>query len=144
MAMRIDGRQAADEVLEKVRAGAEHLAAKKGVTPGLAVVIVGEDPASQFYVRSKGKRAAECGFKSVTHRLDASTSEADLLALIDELNADDQCFDNHGVKIIVDPRSLEMLDGTQLDFVREGLNEGFKFNNPNAKNNCGCGESFAV
>ncbi|MCC0028808.1 MAG: bifunctional methylenetetrahydrofolate dehydrogenase/methenyltetrahydrofolate cyclohydrolase [Brucellaceae bacterium] len=96
MAMRIDGRQAADEVLEKVRAGAEHLAAEKGVTPGLAVVIVGEDPASQFYVRSKGKRAAECGFKSVTHRLDASTSEADLLALIDELNADETI---HGILV---------------------------------------------
>ena len=96
MAMRIDGRQAADEVLEKVRAGAEHLAAKKGVTPGLAVVIVGEDPASQFYVRSKGKRAAECGFKSVTHRLDAGTSEADLLALIDELNADETI---HGILV---------------------------------------------
>ena len=96
MAMRIDGRQAADEVLEKVREGAEHLVAEKGVTPGLAVVIVGEDPASQFYVRSKGKRAAECGFKSVTHRLDASTSEADLLALIDELNADETI---HGILV---------------------------------------------
>ena len=96
MAMRIDGRQAADEVLEKVRAGAERLGAEKGVTPGLAVVIVGEDPASQFYVRSKGKRAAECGFKSVTHRLDAGTSEADLLALIDELNADETI---HGILV---------------------------------------------
>jgi len=46
--------------------------------------------------------------------------------------------------VIVDPRSLSMLDGTELDFVREGLNEGFKFNNPNAKANCGCGESFTV
>ena len=96
MAMRIDGRQAADEVLEQVREGAEHRVAEKGVTPGLAVVIVGEDPASQFYVRSKGKRAAECGFKSVTHRLDAGTSEADLLALIDELNADETI---HGILV---------------------------------------------
>ena len=66
------------------------------------------------------------------------------LEFVDAVNADDQCFENHGTKVIVDARSLAMLDGTELDFVREGLNEGFKFNNPNAKANCGCGESFAV
>jgi len=66
------------------------------------------------------------------------------LEFVDAVNADDQCFENHGTKVIVDAKSLAMLDGTELDFVREGLNEGFKFNNPNAKANCGCGESFAV
>ena len=66
------------------------------------------------------------------------------LEFVDAMNPDDQCFEHHGVKVIVDPCSLQMLDGTELDFVREGLNEGFKFNNPNAKASCGCGESFAV
>ncbi|MBK1683081.1 iron-sulfur cluster assembly protein IscA [Rhodoferax sp. U2-2l] len=66
------------------------------------------------------------------------------LEFVDATNPEDACFEQHGVKVIVDPRSLSMLDGTELDFVREGLNEGFKFNNPNAKANCGCGESFTV
>jgi iron-sulfur cluster assembly protein len=66
------------------------------------------------------------------------------LEFVDAANPDDQCFDSLGVTVVVDPLSLGMLDGTELDFVREGVNEGFKFNNPNAKANCGCGESFAV
>jgi iron-sulfur cluster assembly protein len=66
------------------------------------------------------------------------------LEFVDSMKVDDQCFEHHGVKVIVDAHSLAMLDGTELDFVREGLNEGFKFNNPNARANCGCGESFAV
>lgn len=56
----------------------------------------------------------------------------------------DQIFESRGVKLLVDARSLPYLHGTELDFVREGLNEGFKFNNPNARNHCGCGESFSV
>lgn len=56
----------------------------------------------------------------------------------------EQLFESHGVKVLVDPKSLVFLDGTELDFVREGLNEGFKFNNPNVKATCGCGESFNV
>ncbi|MBB1074972.1 iron-sulfur cluster assembly protein IscA [Rhodoferax sp. 4810] len=66
------------------------------------------------------------------------------LEFVDATNPDDACFEAHGVKVIIDPRSLSMLDGTELDFVREGLNEGFKFNNPNASANCGCGESFTL
>ena len=58
--------------------------------------------------------------------------------------SDDVTFVDHGVTILVDARSLALLDGTELDFVREGLNEGFRFNNPNATATCGCGESFAV
>ena len=57
---------------------------------------------------------------------------------------EDMVFENFGVKLIVDPKSLAYLDGTELDFVREGLNEGFKFNNPNVRGECGCGESFNV
>ena len=77
----IDGKAFAAEVRGKV---AEHVAelAKKGIKPGLAVVLVGEDPASQVYVRSKGKQTVEAGMESFEHKLDASTSEADLLALV--------------------------------------------------------------
>jgi len=66
------------------------------------------------------------------------------LEYADAANAEDQSFESHGVKIFVDPKSLVYLDGTELDFVREGLNEGFKFNNPQEKDRCGCGESFRV
>ena len=66
------------------------------------------------------------------------------LEFADEVNPEDLEFDSHGVRVFVDPKSLPYLDGTQLDFVREGLNEGFKFENPNVKGECGCGESFQV
>ncbi|MEQ1602757.1 MAG: iron-sulfur cluster assembly protein IscA [Methylophilaceae bacterium] len=66
------------------------------------------------------------------------------LEFVDETLPEDQSFECHGVKVIVDPRSLAYLDGTELDFTKEGLNEGFKFNNPNVKDECGCGESFTV
>jgi len=66
------------------------------------------------------------------------------LEFADVADQDDLEFESHGVKLLIDPKSLPYLDGTELDFVREGLNEGFKFNNPNVKNQCGCGESFAV
>ncbi|HVL54928.1 MAG TPA: iron-sulfur cluster assembly accessory protein, partial [Burkholderiaceae bacterium] len=59
-------------------------------------------------------------------------------------NADDLQFESHGVKVYVDPKSLAYINGTELDFVREGLNESFKFRNPNVKGECGCGESFTV
>lgn len=66
------------------------------------------------------------------------------LEFVDEVNEDDLVFETKGVKIIVDAKSLPYLDGMELDFAREGLNEGFKFNNPNVKDQCGCGESFNV
>lgn len=56
----------------------------------------------------------------------------------------DQVFESNGVKVIIDSQSLEYLSGVELDYTREGLNEGFKFNNPNVKDTCGCGESFSV
>ena len=62
----------------------------------------------------------------------------------DEVAPEDVVFEGHGVKILIDPKSLPYLDGMELDFAREGLNEGFKFNNPNVKDECGCGESFNV
>jgi len=66
------------------------------------------------------------------------------LEFADEVGPEDAQFESHGVKVLVDPKSLPYLDGTELDFAREGLNEGFKFNNPNVKDACGCGESFNV
>ena len=67
-----------------------------------------------------------------------------VLEFVDELNVDDQVFDHDDLKLIVDGKSLVYIDGTQLDFVKEGLNEGFQFNNPNVDAECGCGESFTV
>ncbi|RZI42988.1 iron-sulfur cluster assembly protein IscA [Herbaspirillum sp. HC18] len=66
------------------------------------------------------------------------------LEFAEQAGPEDLRFESHGVTLLVDPKSLVYLAGTELDFVREGLNEGFKFNNPNVKNQCGCGESFAV
>lgn len=66
------------------------------------------------------------------------------LEFADEAASDDVQFSSHGVTLLVDPKSLPYIDGMELDYTREGLNEGFKFNNPNVKNQCGCGESFGV
>ena len=66
------------------------------------------------------------------------------LEYADDMLAEDLVFEHQGVKVLVDPKSLPYLDGTELDFVREGLNEGFKFRNPRERDRCGCGESFRV
>jgi iron-sulfur cluster assembly protein len=62
----------------------------------------------------------------------------------DRIEPDDQVFEDRGVKLVVNPASLPYLEGSELDFVRDGLNENFRFNNPNVKDQCGCGESFSV
>ncbi|QTL35855.1 MULTISPECIES: iron-sulfur cluster assembly protein IscA [Pseudoalteromonas] len=67
-----------------------------------------------------------------------------VLEFVDELDEGDEVFEEKGVKLIVDAKSLVYIDGTELDYTKEGLNEGFKFNNPNQKDECGCGESFTV
>jgi iron-sulfur cluster assembly protein len=67
-----------------------------------------------------------------------------VLEFVDETDPVDQVFEHQGVKVFVDPKSLIFLDGTELDFEKEGLNEGLKFNNPNVTGECGCGESFNV
>lgn len=84
----IDGKAFSAALVDRVAAAAGRLEAAHGVKPGLAVVIVGEDPASQLYVRNKGETTVRAGMRSDTHRLDASTSQADLLALIAKLNGD--------------------------------------------------------
>jgi len=95
MAEIIDGKAVAAKILEKVTRGAADLKAG-GVTPGLAVVIVGEDPASQVYVASKSKKATECGFHSVQHSLPESTSEDELVSLVESLNRDPEI---HGILV---------------------------------------------
>jgi iron-sulfur cluster assembly protein len=86
--------------------------------------------------------------KGVGLRLGVRTSGCSGMAYkleyADAVNPGDHTFESHGVKVVVDPKSLAYLDGTELDFAKEGLNEGFKFNNPNVKDQCGCGESFNV
>ncbi|MFC3118708.1 bifunctional methylenetetrahydrofolate dehydrogenase/methenyltetrahydrofolate cyclohydrolase FolD [Jhaorihella thermophila] len=92
----IDGKAFAATVREKVATHVARLKEENGITPGLAVVLVGEDPASQVYVRSKGKQTVEVGMNSYEHRLPAETSENELLALIERLNADP---DVHGILV---------------------------------------------
>lgn len=101
----IDGKAFAAQVREKVAGHVACLKDDHGITPGLAVVLVGEDPASQVYVRSKGKQTVEVGMNSYEHKLDADTSEADLLALIDTLNNDPAV---HGILVQLPlPRHLD-------------------------------------
>ena len=86
--------------------------------------------------------------KGVGLRLGVRTSGcsgmAYVLEFVDEVEDTDTVFEERGVKVIVDAKSLLYIDGTELDFGKEGLNEGFKFNNPNVKDECGCGESFTI
>jgi iron-sulfur cluster assembly protein len=86
--------------------------------------------------------------KGVGLRLGVRTSGCSGMAykleFADNVNPEDHQFESHGVRVIVDPKSLPYLQGTELDYAREGLNEGFKFRNPNVKDECGCGESFNV
>lgn len=77
-------------------------------------------------------------------RTSGCSGMAYVLEFADAVNEEDQVFDFDGVQVLVDPKSMVYLDGTELDFVREGINEGFRFNNPNVSSECGCGESFNV
>jgi len=95
-AKRIDGKEMAARISESITVETAKLLAEHDIVPGLTVVIVGEDPASQVYVRNKQRTAEACGFKSVQHALPADVTQADLLALIDDLNADDSV---HGILV---------------------------------------------
>ena len=89
------------------------------------------------------KRGSGVGLR-VAVKTSGCSGYAYALEFADAASAEDLAFESEGVQLFVDAKSLPMIDGTQLDWVREGLNEGFKFNNPNASATCGCGESFAV
>lgn len=86
--------------------------------------------------------------KGIGIRLGVKTSGCSGMAykleFADAAEPEDVVFDTHGLKVLVDPRSLPYIDGTELDYAKEGLNEGFRFNNPNIKDQCGCGESFTI
>ncbi len=86
--------------------------------------------------------------KGVGVRLGVRTTGCSGMAYVvefaDDIEDTDTVFEDRGVKLVVNPKSLVYLDGTELDFGKEGLNEGFRFNNPNEKARCGCGESFSI
>jgi methylenetetrahydrofolate dehydrogenase (NADP+)/methenyltetrahydrofolate cyclohydrolase len=122
----IDGKAFAARVRGQVAEHVVRLKAEHAIIPGLAVVLVGEDPASQVYVRSKGKLTVEVGMHSVEHKLDVDTSEADLLALIDQLNADAAI---HGILV-----QLPLPDHLNEDLVISSINpakdvDGFHISN---------------
>jgi iron-sulfur cluster assembly protein len=108
----------------------------------IAPVTLTEKAAShvQAYIAKRGKGV---GLR-VGVRTSGCSGMAYKLEFADAANSDDVQFESHGVKILVDPKSLPYVEGTELDYTREGLNEGFKFRNPNVKDECGCGESFNV
>ena len=94
----------------------------------------------QSFIAKRGKGVA----LRIGVRTSGCSGFAYKLEFADAVNPDDHQFESHGVKVVVDPKSLPFLEGTELDYAREGLNEGFKFSNPNVKDECGCGESFNI
>ncbi len=94
----------------------------------------------QTFLSSRGKGA---GIR-LGVRTSGCSGMAYVLEFADGEEEGDVVFEDHGVKVLVDAKSYLYLDGTELDYTKEGLNEGFKFNNPNVKDACGCGESFTV
>ena len=101
------------------------------------------DKAAQHVSRYLARRGKGVGLR-VGVKTTGCSGLAYKLEYADEIATEDQVFESNGVKVIVDPKSLPYIDGTELDYAREGLNEGFRFNNPNVKDECGCGESFRV
>ncbi len=100
--------------------------------------------AAEHVARFIEKRGSGFGIR-IGVRTSGCSGMAYVLEVVDQKDEDDQVFSaDKGVNIVIDPKSLAYLDGTELDFVKEGLNEGFKFNNPNVRSECGCGESFNV
>ncbi|CAJ0800960.1 Iron-binding protein IscA [Ralstonia condita] len=101
------------------------------------------DKAAQHVSRYLARRGKGLGLR-VGVKTTGCSGLAYKLEYVDEIASEDQVFESNGIKVIVDPKSLPYIDGTELDYAREGLNEGFRFNNPNVKDECGCGESFRV
>ncbi len=122
----IDGKAMAADLTAAIKQSTADLAAKRDVRPGLAVVIVGDDPPSQVYVRNKKRAAESCGFHSVQHTLPADAPQVDVLALIDEINADQAI---HGILVQLPlPGQLDALAVTQA-IVPEKDVDGFHFQN---------------
>jgi iron-sulfur cluster assembly protein len=92
-----------------------------------------------FLIRRGHGEGLRLGLKSA-----GCSGQSYVVDYADAIGPGDQVFESHGVKIIIDPKILVLLDGTEIDYGRDGLNEGFRFSNPNEKGRCGCGESFNV
>ncbi|MDA8389167.1 MAG: iron-sulfur cluster assembly protein IscA [Gammaproteobacteria bacterium] len=107
------------------------------------MAIILTEKAAAHVRRSLEKRGKGEGLR-LGVRTSGCSGMAYVLEYADFIAPEDQVFESHGVKVLVDAKSLIYLDGTELDYTREGLNEGFRFNNPNQKATCGCGESFSV
>lgn len=113
-ALIIDGQAIAASVTEEIAARAARLESETGVKPGLAVVIVGEDPASQVYVRNKGRTANACGFNSITHKLPVDVSEEELLSLVASMNEDEAI---HGILVQL-PLPKHVSENKVLDLIK--------------------------
>ena len=116
---------------------------KKKHSHGSAMPVTLSEAAARHVNRYLAKRGKGVGVR-LGVRTTGCSGLAYTLEYVDDLAPEDVIFEGHGVKVLVDPKSLAYIDGTQLDYVREGLNEGFRFNNPNERDKCGCGESFRV
>lgn len=99
--------------------------------------------AAQHVSKALAKRGKGVGLR-VGVKTTGCSGLAYKLEYVDQPTPEDVVFEAHGVKVFIDPKSLLYIDGTELDYRREGLNEGFRFNNPNERARCGCGESFTV
>ncbi len=101
------------------------------------------EAAAQHVKKFLDNRGSGVGLRLAV-RTTGCSGMAYVLEFVDSTDEADNVFESNGVKVVIDTKSLVYLDGTELDYTREGLNEGFKFNNPNVKDTCGCGESFNV
>ena len=101
-------------------------------------------PNAAEHIRSFLTKRGKGGGIRIGVKTSGCSGMAYTLEFVDEIQPEDQVFEQNGVKVFIDPKSMVYLDGTQVDFAKEGLQEGFKFENPNAKESCGCGESFHV
>ena len=140
---------------DAIRAAVADLKSKQGITPqaaateaehvaeGNSMAITLTPVAAQRVQKFLANRGKGVGLR-LGVKTTGCSGMAYTLEFVDETNGEDMVFESHGVNVIVDPKSLVYIDGTELDFAKEGLNEGFKFNNPNVKDECGCGESFTV
>ena len=116
-------------------------AAWQGAERALPVTL--SEAAANHIAKFIAKRGKGIGIR-LGVRTSGCSGMAYKLEFADAANPEDIVFESHGVKVLVDPKSLPYLAGTELDYTKEGLNEGFKFNNPNERDRCGCGESFRV
>ena len=107
------------------------------------MIITLTENAARHVAKNLAKRGKGLGLR-VGVRTSGCSGLAYKLEYADEIRPEDVRFESRGITVVVDPKSMPYLDGMELDFAREGLNEGFKFNNPNVKDSCGCGESFSV